>query len=447
MRSLSLVLVLFATACEPKNAKLSAGDFAAFLATDSLTLFRESLKVEDFATSYAIDCRDFETGENDRLRLDGRLEVCPGDPGVVESEPAVIVNGQVVREAVQGDWPPEHEAWLNNGGFQVVSDVLEPWRGEAVITSEGDVQIGFHQRLPGGEDFRFMVAVDPNFNPRRCVQEGQDLNFEPIDGNWLENWSDGFDGTMYFLNGAEFHYAPEEVRQGEEDPVRYTAQPWFIPEEWRAGFAAGQFADDRLRVRSARYARPAAYVGVDNQGLLSSGAPPILRSDLFYYGYDAVYGDGPEELGEVVGADVAAARVDAQTEIVDEIAGEIMAEYRKMEVPLAEDSDGLPSIRPIVHNNDWRVHDGNPAGFDGWVALNYSWIRFDSSSVLEKGGSATGEFSILFDAEDNQSRVMVRGSFEVSRFKRDTWVTEFIPDAKFEENGNTICGVPGTDLQ
>ena len=448
MRSSSLALILLATACEPKNAELTAGDFTAFLATDSLTLFRESLKIDEFATAYAIDCRVFEGAENDdRLRLDNRLPVCPGDPGIVESEDAVFVNGAQVSPAVQGDWPLEHESWLDNGGFQVVSDSFDPWRGEAVITSEGDLQMGFHQRLPGGEDFRFMIAVDPNFNPRRCNQEGDDLNFEPIDGDWLENWSEGVDGTMFFLNGAEFHYAPEEVRQGEEDPIRYTAQPWFIPEEWRAGFAAGQFADDRLRVRSARYARPAAYIGVDNQGLLSSPAAPITRADLFYYGYDSVYGDGPEEFGEIVGAELAAARVDAETAVVDEIASEIMSEYRNMEVPSAEDVDGLPSIKPIVHNNDWREHDGNPAGYDGWVALNYSWIRFDSSSELVKGGAASGEFSILFDAEDNQSRVQVRGTFNIKKIKKDTWVTDFLPDTKFEENGNTVCGVPGTELQ
>jgi hypothetical protein len=136
------------------------------------------------------------------------------------------------------------------------------------------------------------------------------------------------------------------------------------------------------------------------------------------------------------------------TEQVEDITGTIMETYREIQHPMVGgDDDSLPTIRPRVHDNAWREHDGSSAGLDGWVGLHYNWIRFDDGSTLERGGSASGEFSLLFDAEDNQSRIYVRGNFETRRIKQDTWVSEFVPEVKFEENGTTVCGVPGTELQ
>jgi hypothetical protein len=433
MRPTILATLLLATACGPQNAQIVAGDYAGFLAaSNSLTVIKDNLKYEDFQTNYAIDCRDFATArnerENEQLRLEGRIPVCRGDTREDGST--------VARE----DWPPPHEVWLDNDGFRVIGDPLEPWRGEAIMTSEGDFQLTFHQRLPGGEDFRFAIVVDPVFRPRDCVQRGGELSFEDIDGNWIEEWSrDADNGTLYYLNASSFQFAPEEIIQGQVNPD-YNPQPWFFPPEWGAGFAAGQFGDDRLRVRGARYAPPEGYIAYQTESDLFGGVGGVTVDQLFYCG--SPFPDFPAS------AEQAAACLPFMTEQVEDITGTIMETYREIQHPMVGgDDDSLPTIRPRVHDNAWREHDGSSAGLDGWVGLHYNWIRFDDGSTLERGGSASGEFSLLFDAEDNQSRIYVRGNFETRRIKQDTWVSEFVPEVKFEENGTTVCGVPGTELQ
>ncbi len=431
MRIASLVGALAIAGCAPQNAKLTGGEYAAFLsASNSVTVLKDNLNYDKFRDYYGIDCREFLSAsserEIERLRLDNRIPVCRGD----EREDGSIVD--------RDDWPPQHEVWLGNDGFIVVGDELEPWRGEAIISSEGDFQIAFHQRLPGGQDFRFVIAVDPDFQPKRCVETENGVQLEDDDGDWVANWSNdleatGESGRLFYLNANQYHFAYEELLREQETPG-YSPRPWFFPEEWRAGFAAAKFGDDRLRVRSGRMAPPANYISYENDADLLGGSGGLGIDDLFHCGF---------------GVFTTQQQVDnclvSLGQEVNVIADEILAEYQNLGVPGASD-DGNPSFRPRVHDNSWRTYDGNSAGADAWVELQYSWIRFDDDSLLEKGGSASGDFSVLFDAEDNQTRVLVKGSFEIPRIKKDTWTTDYLPVIRYEQTGETICGVPGAEL-
>ena len=84
-------------------------------------------------------------------------------------------------------------------------------------------------------------------------------------------------------------------------------------------------------------------------------------------------------------------------------------------------------------------------GLDNWVGLNYAWVKFDAGSQLEVGGAASGEFMVFFDGTENASRLIVRGRFDVSKFKQDTWGTPYLPTIKFEESGTTPCGLSPED--
>lgn len=406
-RLLAPALPLALAACAPQNAEIIDGDFTAFIGATSITNQRAAVDYEGFDSYHKVDCRDFETArnerENERLRLEDRLRICPGD-------------------ATQPDaFPPDHEIWLRRDGYHVVSSTLDPWRGEGVITSEGDFQVGFHQRLPGGEEFRVIFAVNPNFQPKTCVAgEDGDNELVDIDGDWVANWSEDLgpdeQGSLYYLTASAFQF----------NPGGPTGLAWFFPNEWGAGNAVGKFGDDLFRKRSPRFADPSVYIerSTDDQA-------QITRGNLFHCDNTVLpAGEDP-------------ATNPCMTNLINRVentADEILEEYQAVQVRGADDPGNLPSWRPRVHHNLWRPVTGRPSGLDAWVELHYSWVRFDEGSVFEEGGSASGSFAIVFDAEDSQSRFFVRGNFNVKRWKNDIWVTDYLPTIKAEENGTTICG-------
>lgn len=518
MRRLALAFLLPAAACAPQNATMVSGDFTAFLgASSSITLSKGLVNVDDFALRTALDCRDFAdvgAAGDEELRLgngpgterDQRLPICAGD----RKE-----GGGRVTDA---EWPPVHEAWMTRDGFVVVGDSLDPWRGEAVITSEGDAQITFHQRLPGGEDFWFAFVVDPDFGPHQCVQtgNGDGVSFEPVDGDWIANWSsDLADGsTLYFLNSGSYQFDPEGVAAYNfQDPNADVPFQWSIPNEWAAGYASGNFADDLLLARSDRFGSPAVYAALENPSE-DGGNPRITTADIYYCptftaascvtdeamanhkacveaaeaivdpdAQDAAldacestisqcynsgleryanYGNCVDDLAECTVDDGADCRatfdaciatrydncVTANYDRAVVASTEVGVELGRAGLPFDEATAGdLPTFGMHVHDNAWRTPSGGPAGIDGWTEGVYSWVKFDAGSELEAGGAASGEFSIVLDPQQTTSRVFVRGRFEVKRWKKDLWGTEFLPPKKFEQNGTTLCGANPADYK
>jgi hypothetical protein len=439
------LLGALASACAPQSASLEVGDFTAFLsASRSITYQKGNLKLDEFGRFSYVDCREFEDARNDtqneELRLgDGpgteagqRLPICGDDPGVGADQ-----------------WPPEQEPWLDEDGYAVVGDVLDPWRGEAIITSEGDVQFTFHNRLPGGEDMWFAFVIDPNFQPRQCVQNeaGDGVEFKEVDGNWVEQWTGDLDddetGTLYYLNSGSYQLDPVSVNKYVDDPYGVNIQEWFLPNEWASGHAQGQFGDDLFTLRTAKYGRPSAYWSYQLAQNSVNELAAIDLSDLYYWPSQELT-TVPEAQGDGSGRrclSLEDCREEANTD-----ARTLERELRRAGLPAANEDgtevDDLPSFRPRVHDNDWRTPDESAAGLDGWIELHSNWVRFDEGAVLEKGGAATGEFHLVFEGTESTSRFFIRGKFAVDSFKKDTWTTKYLPAIKFEQNGTTECGMP-----
>lgn len=379
MTRISLVLALGLAACAPNNATVEDGQFMAYMAENtSQSIFEDNIKYEDAEVNFNIDCRELDD-ESDRL----------GD----------------LRDVCENNFA---EAWLEEDAFRAVGGALDPWRGEGIITSEGDVQIGFHHRLPGGEDFRFAFVIDPNFQPTRCAEDDAGNTIvEDIDGNWLDNWSADVDsGTMYYLTNGGFQFNPDN-----------TTEIWTLPQEWRSGGAFGRFAAEDLAVRAGIYGTPGAYTAI-----AADEDATVSPRDLFWSEMsedsDPTSDRGHQALiGEV-------------QDISDEVNEELAA-------------IGAPIVTR-VHTNEWRTPDQSAAGLDSWVELHYSWVRFDEGSTFEKGGSVSGEFQMVFDASESQTRVMVSGNFSVDKLKRDRWVTDDVQASKLEENGTLLCGEGGS---
>jgi hypothetical protein len=420
-------------ACAPQSAVLKNGSYAAFLSDDtSLSLAKEVVKVDKYPWTFNIDCREFDDAKNkeetDALRLPDYLDIC--GKGWPQSDRRQDDEGKKDH--------PDHEQWITQGAYQVVGENLEPWRGEAVITAEGDFQIGFHHHLPGKGDFRFAFVVDPDFQPTECVQDGNKTVEEDVDGPWIENWSteysaflDGLDddqltayahtvnyadGQMFFLNARSYQIDP-----------RSTDAFWSLPEEWEAGFAAGKFAEEAFHSRATRYGEPYVFNFADlDLGFVteardlwfcdSGGEEDVTTSGCL------AQGDGFTSHEDIV---------DNAYKVVDQISKE-MARINPEEVEVLD-------YRPVPHTNAWRPTDGVPVGIDGWVTLHPSFVVFSKDSNLEEGGSAKGAFTLMLDGDDSQSRFVIKGEFEVEKIKRDRWVTEDLRATKLEENGTKLC--------
>lgn len=406
-----LVLALtLGAGCAPQTASVVAGDYLTFLSsTDSISVVKGNIPLDNDAadgawtTAERVDCREFDedlsAADVEALRLENPLDICDGP-----------------------DWPPTHETWLDTTGFYVLGQDLDPWRGEAIINSEGDLQVGFHHRLPGGEDMRFSFVIDPDFQPTACVQNeaGDGVELVDVDGNWLDAWSEGVTGRRYFLNGGAFMWDPEAAGDNTsgQDP-----RQWLLPIEWAAGYGVARVADDDMRIRTTRFARPETYLRAEAAEL--TGQRTIFSTDLLYC----------EEERDC----------DRVAENANAIAGNVSEEWQLVGM---QNRDDLPRAEPVMHDNRWRgFSERDPASLSRWAELHYNWVRFDEDPAgIEPGDSASGEFFLTFDALDSSTRMLVRGSFEVKAFRRDTWSTDYIPLEIIERNGTELCGGQGSTL-
>jgi len=403
------------TACAPQNADISVGDYTVYLSDNgSVTLRKGRIDPNGYENHTAVDCRLFESArnnaQNEQLRLGGpedgfdRLKICPGD-----------------RDVSSSDWPPVQEEWLDFDGFHVLTEDLSVWRGEGIITGEGDLQIGFHHRAPGGADLRFAIVIDPNFQPRQCRQtaDGEGVELVDLDGNWLEEWSKDAPegGTTFYLNAGGYQFNPRSVESYNPSSASSNLDLWILPREWLAGYAEGHLGDDRFIMRGPRYADPGSYLSYEYAEAGAGAAARIGVNNLYMVDYcgDDCADDAKED------ANVA---------------------YSELVRAGLPERDDLPSYKPRVHDNAWREYDGNQPGIDGWVEMHYNWIRFDEGSSFEKGGEASGEFALVMDALESASRIFIRGRFEVKRWKNDVWTTAFLPPIKYEQNETSLCGVP-----
>lgn len=500
-----VVTALLAGACAPQSAELISGEFIAFVAdSNSVTLRKEQLKLDNFATYHQIDCRFFvdeQAGEVQRLEdreavcgwgdegddeahffrdTDGNREEYDGDPvldiadldddddgitdyydcddsdpnvGAAGTEVVTLPSGEVAEfylppsncdDNGDGFWPPIQEPWLSRDGFHVVSGELDPWRGEGIVTHEGDLLVGFHHSMPGSADIRFQFAVDRFFQPTECVvQDNGDVVASALDGDWIDEWSTELDriaalegddeafapyahlepyldgGRLFFLNANGYQFNPEE-----------NSDWWYTPEQWSAGAAQGFFGEERISHRPPTYAEPELGDLFQRLGLseddLAGGLGDAFTADyLWWCEQDA--GDLNED------SDCLAVLEERIARVADQARIEFEGSAR------ADEDDDVFAYRPITHMNEWRALDGTESGYDGWGELNYSYVVFSENSDLRIGGSAEGAFTLVLDGEDSTTRVYLKGQFTIPEIKSDKWAPQDLRAEKREESGVTYC--------
>mgnify|MGYP007046920529 CR=1 FL=1 len=189
--------VLLLAACTPHDAEVT-GSFHTWLADgSSQTIALDKLPLED---ATLIDCR-WEVGDEASEAAEGsvcntndpdNLVVNPNDPDEEQTD--------LVYATGDNSWKTSPFLWLYNDAFWLKQGKLDPWRSEALITSEGDFQLTFHHQLPGkGGDFRVAFVIDPVFEPEVCIQSGWTCyspDSDPVDDDG-DGWLDSLDPDCF----------------------------------------------------------------------------------------------------------------------------------------------------------------------------------------------------------------------------------------------------------
>ena len=102
--------------------------------------------------------------------------------------------------------------------------------------------------------------------------------------------------------------------------------------------------------------------------------------------------------------------------------------------------DGTPAFSHKVESNNWRPVNNSNAGLDGWAEAHSSWVRLSNDSDISDGGTAKGDFQILYTADESNSQLLVKGSFDIPELKADYWAYSMLEDDKRVEYETEFCG-------
>jgi hypothetical protein len=400
-----MILSQMLAGCTPNDAEVTA-DYAIFLAAASSEnlnrLARTGTDVEESAGKLGLvpfDCRDLSALETEEEIVAARL-------GGVDFEAECCVDGAGAGEDCERV-APKWFGWVDDYAYYLKEGKVETWRTEAVLTSEGDLQLTMHMDFPQFGDFRFGWVIDPDFQPTECRDGENGAEESDIDGNWLEGWSAQEEkGTLYHLNANAFQINPSN-----------NAVAWYFEQEWMAGYTFARFADEEFYGHAVDYSDEA------------------YRP--FYMSSDVGSDDGQE------GTSIPKPRIDYPGWVSN------VTEYFDSEVTDLQDigKSAFP-LSMKIEDNAWRTEDGVAAGLDGWLGVSPSWVRIDNPEDIAAGTKTpiTGEFQIYLEGVAAASKVMVHGTFSIDNVREDVWgyhgpdgATTF-EEVKETENNTPTCG-------
>jgi hypothetical protein len=353
-----------------------------------------------------------------------------------------------------------YNRWIVEDGYYGLSGQLESWRSEALINSEGDLQLTVHIDLGNDQDFRFHFSIDPNFAPDECLEKNEDdEDGAPTvyrafqDGsNWVQEWSEDEEGNqIFYLNAGAFQVDPND-----------SDNSWYFSDDMVSGYGASKFAAGEFNSRAGDY----GHYDLDGTGLLW-GQDALSGSDLFG-GFLGVSSQGHSgELGLTVDPndyvdwrEQYLANLDQLCHTVkgaaceatnDEplVEGEILSWEDEMVTVLGAVNDlnndgildeGEARFEHKIESNMWRPIDGTVSGVDGWMEVHSSWVRLQTGQVVAPGENVKGDYQILYEGTEAGSRLLIRGEFEITNLEMDEWGYDRLEDVKREENGTPYCG-------
>ncbi len=291
----------------------------------------------------------------------------------------------------------EYYTFLKNDGYYLLDQGVEPWRTEALINGEGDLQLTVHHALPGNQDFRFHFTINPDFQPVHCVTDSDgNAKVEYVDGSdWVSRWSEDEEGSkIYYLNAGAYQINPSD-----------SEDYWYLDNDWNSGFGMALFAGEEF------YSIPTAYGNYEND--------PTA---------DFMYADDRNNINMDA--------YEAELSDLDE-KSEIWAE--ELHTLARASIDGVPAFEHKIEDNLWRPVNVTKSGLDGWAELNSSWVRIANDSDISRGGSVSGDFQIVYTALESNSRMLVKGSFSIPNLREDPWAYTILETEKRDEYETPYC--------
>jgi len=395
-------LSLLLTGCNPQDAEVSA-QYAFLMAdssSDALNLLRfrgDFAKQKDLTP---IDCRTLASEDD---RLEGANTDCAG------------------QSTVWFPWLQFYSYYLKEGKFD---DTI--WRTEALLTSEGDLQLTIHSRIEDYGDVRFGWVIKPDFQPKICngTEDGGAI-LEDIDGDWLQNWSDHPDDagyTVWNLNANSFQFNPNN-----------TDDYWGFLPEWEAGYSFGRFGDEDL----AHHASDYNDMSGENGEFWVSAADPSYGSRPLYY---PAVANGQYKVRPQNGAGVDDFP-GASDKTLEEWSDSIQAYLTdNNDLSRMVGSDFPISYR--VNSNAWRPADALEPGMDQWAEVDLGYVRIKNPQDIAAGklkNPVTGDFQIYLEGANSASKLFIKGSFTIDHISEDTFYNPTLEAAKVEENQPSRC--------
>ena len=387
----SIAILLF-TGCSPHDATLSDGYWFTWLANNSSNIIADDTLpfLQNLAETSAYD-------ETLKVSMYECKRSASDDGYLAPQDGFTHITGDDCADIDTIDY--ENYKFIQTDGYYLLQQPLEPWRAEAFINGEGDLQFSFHHYLPNDEDFRFTVAIDPRFRPVVCTT---DVSGEPqveyLDGSdWVYQWSTDEDGyQIYYLNAGAYQINPS-------DSNKY----WFLTTDMLSGFSHAKFSSEEFN------SIPTTYGNYDEDG---EGDGFMLVNNRNAPDYEA-YAQAVENL-------------QAQSDLW----ATQLAMYAGANI------DGAPAFTHKVEGNEWRPINTSNSGLDGWGEVHASWVRISNDSVVEPGGTVKGDFQITYTASESNSHMLIKGSFEIPDLKEDPWSYPILEDVKRTEKDTPFCG-------
>jgi len=338
--------------------------------------------------------------------------------------------------------------WLDDKAYYLNTDKVESYREEAVLTSEGDLQLTVHTSTPFG-DVRFGWVVKPDYAPTQCATVDGKTEEQPLfgDADVVQNWSATEDGgTLFYLNAGAFQVNPNN-----------TGDYWFFDHKWDAAYGFSRFGDEDAYLYATDYQEYVDTAGAYVPYWVATGDNGAVVG-----GYDNAELATYHELNCGEGDDTCA--IETYPDFVESmkdnfINGGTDADGNTV-APAQDDlanygrlpQDTFP-FNVKIEDNGWREIDPGKGtdgtGFANWVGVNPSWVHLDNSlddlKAVEPGTQdkpITGEFQIYLTSADTSGSVwFFHGKFEITTVERDTWgYSPELDDIKREENATPVCG-------
>ncbi len=336
--------------------------------------------------------------------------------------------------------------WIQEDGYYGLSGEIDAWRSEALINSEGDLQLTIHVDIGDGEDFRFAWSIDPDFAPDDCLEnENGDLERQYMDGsNWLNEWSEDEDGNLiYYLNAGAYQVDPNDSEIS-----------WYLSNDMLSGYSFAKFGSEEFSSHPAEY----GHYALDGSPLPWGVNPMTGRSLEGGFLGVSVEGHGGQAgmAGDEDYVDWYEEYLANEEALCNTVLGERCDSYNGGDFKSWEDEFltlGAASMSPYgidgrgearfehkIESNLWRPIDNTVSGLDGWMEVHSSWVRLQTGQTVAPGERVKGDYQIFYEGTEAGSRLLVRGEFEITELQMDEWGYEILEDAKREANDTPYCG-------